>query len=117
MTYLEHSAGAATRRARPESDQETNPITDRHVRLPVRSGRACRPARQAGPPNLRTPSELLGSCSLIVRRPNESAVDRASAHLKASRYTEPENAVGVRSRPATAYVAQVFGPACRTWQD
>jgi len=48
---LKHSAGAAKRRLRPESDGETSPITDPWARLAVRSGRTCRPAWQAGPPN------------------------------------------------------------------
>src|SRR5437867_1779993 len=58
------------------------PIPKRRVRLPVRSGRACRPAQQAGPPNVQCPPPgLLRSCYLrggVPLRPNvanESARD------------------------------------------
>jgi len=43
-----HSAGAAKRRVRPESDRETSPIADPRARLTVRLCRTCRPALQAG---------------------------------------------------------------------
>jgi len=55
----DHSAGTAKRRVPPGSDRETNPITGRRVRLSVRSGRPCRPAWQAGPPNHCVPPQLL----------------------------------------------------------
>jgi len=55
-THADHSAGAAKRRVRPESDCETSPTTDPKARLAVRSGRTCRPAGQAGPPNHRVRS-------------------------------------------------------------
>src|SRR5213594_2513442 len=61
---LEHSAGAAKRRARPESDRETNRITHRLVRLPVRSGRACRPCVAGRPEECSL--RLLLSCSPVL---------------------------------------------------
>jgi len=56
LTHAHHSAGAAKRRNRPESDCEMSPITAPRARLAVRSGRTCRPAWQAGPPNQRVRS-------------------------------------------------------------
>ena|SRR5947209_7371044 len=64
---VEHSAGTVERRARLESDRETNRLAHRVVRLPVRSSRACRPALQAGPPNRPcAPPRLLRSCDGLV---------------------------------------------------
>ena len=99
------SAGAAKRRAGPESDRETSPVAAPRVRLPVRSGRVCRPALQAGPPNRPDrPPGLLPSCfraparQAVVRRvtlgPHEKRVKRPALRRsqKSSRRT-------VRCRP------------------
>src|SRR5262245_46913078 len=45
---LRRFGGVAMRRARPEADGSTNPHRRTAIRRPVRSGRASRPAKQAG---------------------------------------------------------------------
>jgi len=68
LARAHHSAGAAKRRARSESDRETNPFAHQRFRLPVRSGRTagrrCRPARRI----VRASPGLLLSCFRALAR-------------------------------------------------
>src|SRR5207247_1496927 len=100
---------------RPESDRETSQITEGRVRLPVRSDRACRPARQAGPPNVPcAPPSLLLSCSRVLVfscSPVMALVNELKLWLRHHRPEQIGESLRRRARAARGIAQRVLGDA------